>query len=168
MKIEAYEASPIQPGDLVFGYRPGATQPALRLSGVNSTDGSLDEITVSVVLDRTSVLAMNVTGQTLITPPEGKGVQLTAPVGLVVDDDGTPFLFSSGETLDIGNTSLGSATMASFGDPAVTSEPISSAALIFSYDVVVDSPVNITATFPVTGGGTNATMTFILKYRLLP
>jgi hypothetical protein len=165
MRLDEYQQLPIQDGDLVFGYRESLDQPAVLFTGVADSGGN-SEYTKTVTVQRADILALNTTPYILITPPEGYGVQLTAPPAMIVNDRGTPFNFSSGETVDLFNNSMSSNTICQFGFSAVVSSPLSTA-IVISYDIPVDSPVSVSATSPITGGGSGATFKFIIKYRLL-
>ncbi len=167
MKLNAYDILPIQAGDYVFGYRESLDNPAVLFSGVGSGESQANEYEAVVVIPRATILALNTTPYALLTPPSGYGIQITSPIALVVNNAGLDFNFSSGETIEIYNNSLGSSSIAQFGDSSVTSQPISSAPVVFGYDVALNSPIYASATYPITGGGSAATMTFILKYRIL-
>ena len=129
--------------------------------------GAVGSVPTQIVLNRTEVQALGSTygtGYTLITVPVGYGARFTKPPILKNDDDGTVFVFSSGEYLNIIGNGGTLPTMAQFSDPCVTSPATYSASFFFSYEMTGN--VVLTATIPITGGGVNATFTLTLDYEL--
>lgn len=91
-----------------------------------------------------------------------KGYRLLNPPVMVIDDDGTQFTFSSGESINLINSN--NEVIGSFGDPSVTIPGVSKSQGQFfqSYQIVDGSDIRVLSTFAVGGGGAGATITFIL------
>jgi hypothetical protein len=171
MKIEAYDSSPIQSGDLVLGYRPGAANPALRLSGVFSTgETGAGTYVETVEVPRADIYNLEVTPYGILSAPAGFGARLLRPAIMVVNPDGTPFTTASGQQIQVINsTSLAIGTfLSAFGFSATTSSDVKtwSGQLFQEYEVVT-GPISVISTENIGGGGTNATMTFTLYYELI-
>jgi len=167
MKINAYTTRQIQQGDVVLGYNSDNPQETLGFTGLGNSDNSLTSI--DVVLTKSQITSLHTTPVDIIQPPDGYGVQVIHPPVLIVDNGGTPFIFASGQTVDIINESLSTATISSFNDAAITSNPVSVGGFYFAYDIIIDSPVKISATAAISGGGDadEAKFTFLVDYRLI-
>lgn len=171
MKVNAYDSTPIQEGDLVFGYRPGSSAPALNFSGVFSTgETGAGTYVETMTVQRADIYNFETTAYDLFSAPDGYGVRLLRPVILVVDPDGTQFTSPPGVEVQVINSdSATSGTyLSGFGSNAVTSNTRKtwSGTLFQSYQVVT-GPISVISTANIAGGGTNATMTFTIYYELI-
>jgi hypothetical protein len=122
-----------------------------------------------VTLDLAQINGMNATPEVLISPPATYGVRFTHEVVMSIDDDGTPFIFASGETVQIHNTwtSANGSFMGSYGDGFITtpSGTFQAQPNLSGFEIVTGD-ITVTSTVAITGGGAGATMVFYLEYEL--
>lgn len=133
------------------------------------TDATGTSLNAVVTLDVTQINGMNATPEVLISPPATYGVRFTREAVMSIDDDGTPFVFASGETVQIHNTwtSANGSFLGSYGDTFITvSNGTFQAQPNLSGFEIVTGDITVTSTIAITGGGANATMGFYLEYEL--
>lgn len=132
----------------------------------------------TITLNKTQINNLHNSPVLAIAPPAGFGVRLVKTVVLKTYFDGVNFVFASGEYINISNGAGVLPIMSTFSDPCVTDiGGIYSGSFYHNYEVIRNGQmvnnqtnfgqVNISATFPITGGGTNCKMIFIFYYDLV-
>lgn len=136
--------------------------------GSTIVDASGLPMTVSVVLNKSEVNALNVTPFIAFTLPAGVGARFVKPPVVKIFSDGSNFTTGSGESIQIHNSeSAGSGNfLASWGDPLVTGADAPYSSQTFLGYRMVTGDHTIIATFAIGGGGAAATMTFYMDYEL--
>lgn len=132
--------------------------------GSNIVSASGVPVTNEIVLNKTQVNGMSVTPFVLLTAPAGYAVRFTKKPILKTFSDGSNFTFSSGETVDITNSSS-LPNMLQWSDPCVTTDGSYAGADFFTYELVTGD-VSVTSSIAIGGGGANGTFTFYLDYEL--
>lgn len=132
-------------------------------TGITGVSGSA--FSGSVELDLSDINNLSTTPVVLGTAAAGLAINFLRPPVLKTDDDGTPFVFGSGETINLRNTDGTAPDMASFGDNAIFTG--SYTAFYYGNHALVTGDVSITSSIAITGGGANASMIFTFEYELV-
>lgn len=127
---------------------------------------------VEVVIDQTIIPTIGndyATGEVLISPPAGFGVQFTSNPIVIVDDDGTPFTWTTTNYINIESGGGGALVlMSQIDDNVILSNNAYSMAQYSAYAITGDVKVYFTdVTSHIGGGGANATFTFRMFYKLI-
>lgn len=126
---------------------------------------------VVITLNKLQVNNLHLNAIPGIVPPVGYGVKLAMEPQMEVFMDGVPFVFASGEYINIRNGAGVLPLLSQFSDPCVTDEGTFQGSSWHTYQSVKSNQFQattfITSTFPITGGGPNCHLRFTFWYFLV-
>lgn len=136
--------------------------------GSTIVDGSGLPTTLTVVLNKSDVNALNATPFIAFSLPADIGARFVKPPIMKIFSDGSAFTTGSGESIQVHNSeSAGTGNfLATWGDPLITGADAPYSSQTFLGYRLVTGDHTIIATAAIGGGGTDATITFYIDYEL--